>query len=105
MDTAHEFGFFKSLFDFQLRHFITMRVLRVLNVIAVIWHITFGAIVLFGSLFGSYDTGVNKALVVIATPLVTLFLIIISRLWIEFLANLYRIGDNTQTMVDSLPAS
>jgi hypothetical protein len=99
-----EFGFFKSLFDFQLRHFITLKVLRVLNIISVIWHIAFGTIVILAGLFGGYATGAEKFFLVIGTPIATLLLLIISRLWIEFLANLYRIGDNTQTMVDNLPS-
>jgi hypothetical protein len=103
MQADNEFGFFKSLFDFKLRHFITLKVLRVLNIISVIWHIAFGAILLIAGLFGGYATGVEKFFLVIGTPIATLLLLIISRLWIEFLANLYRIGDNTQAMVDSLP--
>ena len=103
MQADNEFGFFKSLFDFKLRHFITLKVLRVLNIISVIWHIAFGALLLIAGLFGGYATGAERFFLVIGTPIATLLLLIISRLWIEFLANLYRIGDNTQVMVDSLP--
>ena len=105
MQVEHELGFFKSLFDFKLQHFITMKVLHVLNTVSVVWHLSFGTVLLIAGLFGNATTGIEKVGIVIGTPLVTLLLIIISRLWVEFLANIYRIGDNTQSLVDNLPAS
>ena len=105
MQSASEVGFLKSLFDFQLRHFITMRVLRVLYAIsAVIISIAGGVLVLY-SLFGFFTgRGAMSLLTLIFAPIVTLLYLILARLWIEFLANLYRIGDNTQKLVDQIPA-
>ena len=103
MQAENERGFFKSLFDFKLKHFVTMKVLRILNIISVVWHLSFGTIFLVAGLIGSATTGLEKVAVVIGTPLVTLLLIIVSRLWIEFIANIYRIGDNTQNLVNNLP--
>jgi hypothetical protein len=105
MQAEHQLGFFKSLFDFKLKHFITIKVLRILNIISVVWHLSFGTVFLIAGLFGSATTGIEKVAIVIGTPLVTLLLIIVSRLWIEFIANIYRIGDNTQKLVDNLPTS
>jgi uncharacterized membrane protein YdbT with pleckstrin-like domain len=104
MQSNHEYGFFRALFDFKLKHFITMPVLRILNIVSVVWHILIGSIVLIGGFFGAYGSDVNKLFFIIGAPIGTILLLIISRLWIEFLANLYRIGDNTQLMVENLPS-
>ena len=101
MENSNEIGFVRSLFDFQLKHFITMRVLRVLYAITTILIVAAGAVILLAGLFGSYGGGATRLLVLIFVPLGTLLYLIISRLWVEFLANLYRIGDNTQAMVDT----
>ena len=48
--------------------------------------------------------GAMSLLTLIFAPIVTVLYLILARLWIEFLANLYRIGDNTQKLVDQIPA-
>jgi hypothetical protein len=97
MSSTSEVGFLKSLFDFQLRHYITLRVLRVLYVIMTV-------LILLGSLIFILVTLINsgpRALgVVIVVPLGALLFLILLRLSIESLANLQRIGDNTQKMVE-----
>ena len=82
-----------------------MRVLRVLYAIsAVIISIAGGVLVLY-SVFGFFTgRGAMSLLTLIFAPIVTVLYLILARLWIEFLANLYRIGDNTQKLVDQIPA-
>jgi hypothetical protein len=104
MQTQNELGFFPSLFDFKMTNFITMRVIRLLYAISAVLIVIAGAIAMIAGLMGSYGGGSAKVLVVIFVPLGTLLYLIIVRLWVEFLANLYRIGDNTQKMVNALPA-
>ena len=103
MQTQNELGFFKSLFDFNLTNFITMRVIRFLYALLTIITVLFGAIAMLAGLFGAYGGGATRVLVVLIAPLGTLLYLILIRLWVEFLANLYRIGDNTQKMVKALP--
>ena len=104
MQSQNELGFFPSLFDFKMTNFITMRVIRLLYAISAVLIVIAGAIAMIAGLMGSYGGGSAKILVVIFVPLGTLLYLIIVRLWVEFLANLYRIGDNTQKMVNALPA-
>ncbi len=104
MQTQNELGFFPSLFDFKMTNFITMRVIRLLYAISTVLIVIAGAVIMIAGLMGSYGEGSTKILVVIFVPLGTLLYLIIVRLWVEFLANLYRIGDNTQKMVNALPA-
>ena len=67
--------------------------------------IILGAIVFGAGLAGAYGNGGIRILVAIGAPIGTLFYLILVRLWMEFLGNLYRIGDNTQKMVEKLPSA
>ena len=97
MQGTSEVSFLKSLFDFQLRHFITLSVLRFLYALLTILIVLFGVAVMLVGLFSGEGTGL---LYVILTPPVVLLYLIFTRLYIELLANLQRIGDNTQKMVE-----
>ena len=97
MQGTSEVSFLKSLFDFQLRHFITLSVLRFLYALLTILIVLFGVAVMLVGLF----SGEGRGLVyVIFMPPVVLLYLIFTRLYIELLANLQRIGDNTQKMVE-----
>ena len=103
MSEIHETGFFKSLFDFKFTSFITMRVIRLIYAILVVLTIDFGVLLFISVVFLNYmylDSGV-RILFAIGVPLATVLYLIVLRLWAEFMANIYRIGDNTQKMVDS----
>lgn len=105
MQSNSELSFLNSLLDVKVASFITMRVIRVIYVILVTITMFVGTLATFAGLlmifFGDRATGF---LMVLLAPLGTLLCLIIIRLWVEFLANLYRIGDNTQKMVNALPA-
>jgi len=97
MQSNSEVSFLKSLFDFQLRHFITLSVLRFLYALLTILTVLGGAIFM---LIGMFSDTRLALLYLIFTPLVVLLYLIFIRLYIELLANLQRIGDNTQKMLD-----
>jgi hypothetical protein len=105
MSQSNEVGFFKSLFDFKFTSFITMRVIRVIYAVLVVLTIVFGvllfiSVVFLNDMYYGYGSGV-RILLAMVVPLGTILYLIILRLWAEFMANIYRIGDNTQKMVDS----
>jgi hypothetical protein len=83
-----------------------MRVIRVIYAILVVLTIVFGVLTFISvvflndELFG-YGNG-TRILLAMLVPLGTILYLIVLRLWAEFMANIYRIGDNTQKMVDSL---
>ena len=104
MQTQNEMGIIKSLFDFKVTSFITMRVIRFLYALLTILTLLFGVAAMITGLVGGYGGGPSRILVLILVPIGTLLYLILIRLWIEFLANLYRIGDNTQKMVSALPS-
>jgi hypothetical protein len=103
MQTQGEMGFFKSLFDFNLTSFITMRVIRVIYAILTVIVVIAGSFATLAGILMIIREGAFGLLYVILAPLGTLLYLILVRLWVEFLANLYRIGDNTQKMVMALP--
>jgi len=105
MSQSDEVGFFKSLFDFKFKSFITMRVIRVIYAILVVLTILFGvllfiSVVFLNDMYYGYGNGM-RLLLAMVVPLGTILYLIILRLWAEFMANIYRIGDNTQKMVVS----
>jgi hypothetical protein len=104
MQTQNELGFIKSLFDFKLTNFITMRVIRFLYTLLTIVTLIAGTFATIGGAISIRDDALSGILIVLLAPLGTLLYLILVRLWVEFLANLYRIGDNTQKMVNSLPS-
>jgi hypothetical protein len=103
MQTQNEMGFIKSLFDFNLTSFITLRVIRVIYAILTVIVVIAGSLATLGGVVMIFTEGASGLLYVILAPLGTLLYLILVRLWVEFLANLYRIGDNTQKMVKALP--
>jgi hypothetical protein len=103
MQTQNEMGFIKSLFDFSMTNFITMRVIRVLYILLTVLVVVAGAFATISGIIMTFTEGPSGLLVAILAPLGTLLYLILIRLWVEFLANLYRIGDNTQKMIKALP--
>ena len=74
-----------------------MSVLRFLYTLLTFLTVLGGAIIMLTGLFSGDGLGL---LYVILTPLGVLLYLIFLRLYIELLANLQRIGDNTQKMVE-----
>jgi ABC-type bacteriocin/lantibiotic exporter with double-glycine peptidase domain len=98
MQSNSEVSFLKSLFDFQLRHFITLSVLRFLYAILTFLVLLGGLIIIIGAMVSGDPR--MALLYVVLVPLGVLLYLIFIRLYVELLANLQRIGDNTQKMLD-----
>jgi len=80
-----------------------MRVIRVIYAILTVIVVIAGSFATLAGILMIIREGAFGLLYVILAPLGTLLYLILVRLWVEFLANLYRIGDNTQKMVMALP--
>lgn len=100
MSGLHQVGFLKSLFDFKLKHFITLRVLSIIYALSVLVILISGVACVYQVQFGSfrtsqrlYDFGYMLLFIVM-----TFATLVAARLWIEFVANLYRIGENTKIL-------
>ena len=88
-------NFFKSLFDFSFREFITTRVIKFLFIVFVILAAC-GAV---GYLITSIAGGCWLAFAAfIIAPVGFFFYVLIVRIWLEVLLVLFRIADNTDKM-------
>jgi uncharacterized protein DUF4282 len=93
-------SFFASLFDFGFTSFITLRFLKVIYTILVVLILFVGAIALIVGLASGSAAGVLLGLIL--APLLTLFYLIMARVWLEVIAMFFRIGDNTSLAVQLL---
>ena len=85
-------SFFAGLFDFGFTSFITLKFLRVIYTVLVILSIL-GALFVFIALANRGGGGVIFGLIV--APVVALFYIVVARVYLELVAVLFRIGENT----------
>lgn len=102
-DTAVESGFIKRLFDLSFKEFITIKIIKVLYILAIIGAGIWALVVLFGGFagrsFGSFLGGLVLA------PVVFLLSVTFSRIWLETLIVLFRIAENTSRMAGSSTAT
>jgi hypothetical protein len=93
-------GFFGALFDFGFTSFITLKFLRVIYTTVVCMTLFVGLLFLiYGLSVGSTRLAVVTIFLV---PLVTLLLLIFTRIQMEVIALFFRIGDNTSIMASKL---
>lgn len=88
-------GFFASLFDFSFTSFITLKFLKVIYAVMV------GLILLMGLGFflGLASKGGGGAvLALVVVPIATLAYLMFARMWLEIVAILFRIGENTSIL-------
>ena len=85
-------GLLKSLFDFQFTSLITIRIIRFVYALMVILY-TVGAVFFFiASLASGSAVGILSAFIVL--PLAYLVYLILTRIWMEILIVVFRIGDD-----------
>jgi hypothetical protein len=93
-------AFWAGLFDFSFTQFITLKFIRVIYIILVAMIGLIGLVLFVGSLTSGVAAGVFVGLIVV--PLVTLFWIIVTRLTLEGIVVIFRIGENTSRIVESV---
>lgn len=92
MSSEEAKGLLRSLFDFQFTSLITLKIIRFVYMLIVAF-LSIGAIGLFvGGLVSGTATGVLGALVFV--PLGYLVYLILTRIWMEILIVVFRIGDD-----------
>lgn len=92
-----EGGVFRRLFDFSFSKFITTKIATLLYFLAMIVA-AFAAIGVLGAglLSGSGAMGVAS---LVAAPITFFLLLLLARVWLEMTVVLFRIADNTTTLV------
>jgi len=92
-------NFFAALFDFGFTSFVTLRFLKLIYAILV------GLILLTGLVFFVsliFQGGVFVILALVGVPIVTLFYLVIARVYTEMIALFFRIGENTSVIARSV---
>ncbi|MCX8027720.1 MAG: DUF4282 domain-containing protein [Thermodesulfovibrionales bacterium] len=98
MQTAQ--GFFAGLFDFSFQNFITVKIIKVLYILAIVGTCLVGLATL-ASGFGMMRYGVGAGILqVLLAPVITLLGIIWSRVLLEIIVVLFSIANNTTRIVE-----
>ncbi|MBX3357009.1 MAG: DUF4282 domain-containing protein [Phycisphaeraceae bacterium] len=89
---------FSALLDFSFTHFITISFIKVIYLIAIV-AILIGwlAMIVAGFASGGFLGGIGA---IIVGAIVALFNLIMARVWLELIVVIFRIGDNTSTLVE-----
>jgi len=91
-------GFFASLFDFSFKEFISLKLLKILYILGILFN---GLIVLFLILAGFKSSKATGVIFLILSPFIFLILTILARVWIEALAVAFRIAENTKIIAEN----
>jgi hypothetical protein len=94
--SGDEVGFFAALFDLDFKTFIALRFIKIIYVIALVF-IGLGSVGVFFVSIGNGDV-----LTAIFALVFFLFYLIIVRVWLEVIAVLFRIGENTTAIRETL---
>ncbi len=92
-----EKGFFGALFDISFSEFITVRLIKVLFVIAIIGS-AIGAVTI---LIGGIASGGGAAfLSIIMAPIAFFLYVLMARVWLELILVMFRISDNVDKLAE-----
>jgi Domain of unknown function (DUF4282) len=92
INTQQAAGFISSLFDLSFTTFITPKLIKVLFILSIVF-VGLGALGLVGSAFMSGGAIAGIFVLLIVAPLFFLFEVIIARVWMEVLIQLFRSCD------------
>ncbi len=94
-------GLVAGLFDLDFKHFITLKFLKVIYVVVMVV-IGLGAVLFFVSLA---SRGAGSAILgLVLAPIGALLYLVFARVYLELIALLFRIAENTTRIADSLAA-
>ncbi len=93
-------NFIATLFDFSFTSFITLRFMKVIYGVLLVLILLTGLVFLLAGLFSGDATTAILALV--GVPIVTLFYLVIARIYMELIALFFRIGENTSLIASSV---
>ena len=94
MDTQ---GFLGSIFDLSFVEFITIRIIKLLFILGII----FAAIGTLLLIVTGFSNGIGAGILsLILSPLIFLVYVLLARIWCEMIIVLFRIAENTGRLVD-----
>ena len=94
MDTQ---GFLGSIFDLSFVEFITIRIIKLLFILGII----FAAIGTLLLIVTGFSNGIGAGILsLILSPLIFLVYVLVARIWCEMIIVIFRIAENTGRLVD-----
>ncbi len=89
---------FAPLLDFRFTKFITVKIIQVLYLVGI----AVTALYIFAGVIGAFQMGaVYGMFALIMSPLVFLLSVLILRVYLEIIAVIFRIAENTSRLVDA----
>lgn len=94
MDTQ---GFLGSIFDLSFTEFITIRIIKFLFILGII----FAAIGTLLLIVTGFSNGIGAGILsLVLSPLIFLVYVLLARIWCEMIIVIFRIAENTGRLVD-----
>jgi len=90
-------GFLGALFDFSFSEFITIKLIKILYILGIIFS-TIVAIIFIVSGF-NISTGVG-IIFLILSPIIFLLYVILIRIWLEIIIVIFKIAENTKQLAE-----
>ncbi len=90
-------GFLGALFDFSFSEFITIKLIKILYILGIIFS-TIVAIIFIVSGF-NISTGVG-IIFLILSPIIFLLYVILIRIWLEIIIVVFKIAENTKKLAE-----
>lgn len=82
-----------SLLDFSFTHFVTMRIIPILYIVAIVLA-GIGSVIFA---FSGFTQGAMSGIfTLIIAPIIFAFYVVMSRIWLEFVVVVFRIAENTR---------
>ena len=89
--------FFASLFDLSFSEFITTKLIKFIYIIQIVSAALFCLI----SIIAAFANGIGAGLgTLVIAPIMFLFFIVFSRLWLELIIVIFRIAEHTQSIAE-----
>ena len=93
-------GFFAALFDLSFSEFITIRIIKVLFVLAIILAGIAAIGIIIRGFAGPEGSAGGGVFALILAPIVFILWVLMARVWLEIIMVIFRIADNTTRMVE-----
>ena len=93
-------GFFSGVFDFSFKEFITIRVIKVLFILAIIGSAIAALTMLVGGVVSLRVATGRALLMIIGSPILFFVYVLLARIWLEIVVVIFRIAENTSALVE-----
>lgn len=102
MSTRAPAGFFAGLFDLSFTNFISLKFVSFIYGLLAALTVLAGVVYLLAGIYALTQGELWGLLAFVAVPAVTLFLLVVIRLWLESVALFFRIGENTSAIAKAV---